>query len=149
LRAVLTQAGAPHRVDVGVPVARSFADADLLVCDISGMAVDWLAMDRPLVITEPVEEGAWRGTSPLREAVPGLSADAAATFAGTVTHLLDDEPSRRAREALARYYLGDTAPGMATKRFVAACRDVIVRRRGKTRPTDTTTAADPAEQKGE
>ena len=149
IRALVTEAaGGGHRVDVGVPVARSFADADLLVCDISGVAVDWLALDRPLVITEPADPRAWQGESPLREAVPGLPVGDAARFSARVGALMADDGARLARERLAGYYLGEVAPGAATKRFVAACHDVIRRRSGDARAIDTVVATSAADEKG-
>jgi hypothetical protein len=135
LRELLTEAGAPHRVDVGVPVAASFAPADLLVCDISGIAVDWLATDRPLVITEPADARVWQGSSPLRDAVPALAARDAAGFTAQVDALLTDDAARRSRERLIAYYLGDVEIGAAAKRFVTTCHDVIERRHGA-RSTD-------------
>src|SRR5699024_3577457 len=67
--------GAAHRIDGGIPLSHSFADADLLVCDISSVAVEWLPVDRPLALTESRRTEALVATSPLTEVAPRIAAD--------------------------------------------------------------------------
>jgi hypothetical protein len=107
------------------PLATAFADADLLVTDVSSLAVEWLPTGRPLIVTEPEDPGASVPPSPLLDAVPRLTV-AEAGDAGSIvrSHLVEDT-GKSARERLTEYYLGDTAEGSALERFLDACEQVL------------------------
>ena len=109
-----------HRVDTDVPLEQSFADADLLVTDVSAVTLSWLPTGKPLLVTTPAVP---YPPSALMDLVPQLSPgdDVAAIVAA---HLADD-PTASARADLVEHYLGDPAPGVATGRFVAACEQVM------------------------
>jgi CDP-glycerol glycerophosphotransferase (TagB/SpsB family) len=100
-------------------------EADLLVTDISSLAMEWLPSLKPLVVTVPVAEGLQLPTSALLDAVPRLRAEDAGSAAALVRRLLEDDDDVAGRRALVQHYLGDTAPGAATLRFVGACRTVL------------------------
>lgn len=126
------------RVDTAVPLEQSFADADLLVTDVSAVALTWLPTGKPLLVTVP---DALAPPSRLLEVVPRLAVGDDALAA--VDHHLTDDPSRLARGELVEHYFGDPTPGVATARFVAACTEAIAvrdrewaaaRRRGATGP---------------
>ncbi|WP_418276188.1 CDP-glycerol glycerophosphotransferase family protein [Isoptericola jiangsuensis] len=119
-RAPAPTTGAPHGTDTHRDVGPAFAAADLLVCDVSGVAMDWLATGEPLVITRPTGD-AVIASSPLLDLAPSLPASAAADVAALVDRELDEDPGRSARLALRERYLGDTAPGASTRRFIDAC----------------------------
>ena len=112
--------GGQHRVDLGVPVARSFADSDLLVCDVSVLAVDWLAVDRPLLMTRPSRPAVTVARTRLTELVPAISTTQVSEVAELARTQIDDDPLAAARHAVVEYYLGDIRPGVATTRFVTA-----------------------------
>jgi hypothetical protein len=108
------------RVDVDVPIEQSFADADLLVTDVSAVTLSWLPTGRPLLVTTPQVP---YPPSALMAVVPQLAPGDA--FADVVaTHLVAD-PTAAARAALVEHYLGDPTPGVATARFVAACGEAM------------------------
>lgn len=111
------------RVDTDVPLEQSFADADLLVTDVSAVTLGWLPTGRPMLVTTPTVP---YPPSPLMEVVPQLAPgdDVAQVVA---THLTTD-PAGPARAALVEHYLGDPTPGVATARFVAACEDAMQQR---------------------
>ena len=115
-------------VDTGSRVEESFAEADLLITDISALAVEWLPTGRPLVVTEPAGPDAKVPRSRLLEAVPRLPADAASRAAELVTRCLSTDPEREARAALVEHYLGGADPATAVERFLAACDDVLTAR---------------------
>lgn len=126
IEAANTAAGTTqHRVDSSGDVAFSFADADLMICDISGVAMDWLPSGKPLIITTPVEPTAIVAQSPLTELAPRLLADDVAGIAQQVRFQIDSDPTKTQREELATYYLGDLTPGASTQRFVAAVEHLI------------------------
>lgn len=116
---------AGHRVDVGVEVATSFASGDVLVCDVSGVAMDWLPSGKPLVVTRPVGEEALIARTPLTELVPSLEAQDVDAAVDLLTQQLENDPLVAERARLTEYYLGDITPGASTRRFVEACDHLI------------------------
>lgn len=125
IREYLAGQGGAHRVDSGVPVQRSFADADLMICDISAVAVDWLATERPLIITAPARPEAQVAATRLTMTAPSLAADEVSRAAELVLRQVREDPQRAERAALTEYYLGDVRPGEPTRRFVAAVEQMI------------------------
>ena len=111
------------RVDADVPLAKSFADSDLLISDVSAVALSWLPTGKPLVVTAPQVSVP---RSRVLDVVPSLAEDADA--AAIVAALLTDDQAKDARSALVEYYFGDTTPGAALARFVEACGDLITLR---------------------
>lgn len=111
------------RVDTDVPLTRSFADADLLIADVSAVILSWLPSGRPVLLAEPPVPML---QSRLLDALPRLrpGADIAAMVR---THMVDD-PTAQVRGRLVEYYFGDTTPGAATTRFLRACSDLIALR---------------------
>ena len=136
VRRLVTEAAAAdptagHRVDVDRELTEVLADADLLVCDVSAVAMDWLPSGRPLVVTEPADPGVVTAGTRLLDVVPRLPSDVAADaerLLALVDRELREDPTRTRRLALVEHYLGDTSPGAATARFVDACTEVIARR---------------------
>lgn len=111
------------RVDTSVPLEQSFADADLLITDVSAVTLNWLPTGKPLIVTKPAVP---YPPSALMDVVPQLvpSDDAAAL----VAEQLATDPTADARQGLIKHYLGDPTPGVATARFIAACEDAIALR---------------------
>jgi CDP-Glycerol:Poly(glycerophosphate) glycerophosphotransferase len=120
--------GAGHRVETDRSVNDSLAGADLLICDVSAMAMDWLPTGKPMVITEPASSAVVTARTRMLDVVPRLSVDDLPGIAGLVADQLDSDPARGARADLVDYYLGDTTPGAATRRFLDACTEAIARR---------------------
>jgi hypothetical protein len=111
------------RVDTDVTLEQSFADADLLVTDVSAVTLNWLPTGRPLLVTTPTVA---YPPSALMAVVPQLAPTD--DFAAVVAEHLSSDPSKPARDALVEHYLGDPTPGVATKRFIAACEDAMALR---------------------
>ena len=112
--------GLADRVDTDVPLEQSFADADLLVTDVSAVTLTWLPTGKPLLVTTPAVP---YPPSALMDVVPQLATDA--PFAEVVATHLADDPAAADRAALVEHYLGDPTPGVATQRFVEACSDAM------------------------
>ncbi len=117
-----------HRVDAAPSPQAAFADADVLVADVSAMPMDWLASGRPLLITVPQTPTAVAAATRLLRTVPRLDLPDLADVADRVFREAVEDPSRAERLALVDYYFGDTTPGVATRRFVEACTTVIATR---------------------
>ena len=123
LRELVTAAG--HRVDLGSDFAAAAAESDLLICDVSAVAVDYLSTRKPLVVTTPVDPQVVVAETRLLRTVPRLPAADAARIVELVDEQLTVDPGRQRRLDLVEYYLGDTTPGVATKRFIEACERVM------------------------
>lgn len=111
------------RVDTDVTLEQSFADADLLITDVSAVTLNWLPTGRPLLVTTPRVP---YPPSALMDVVPQLAPGD--DVAAIVDLHLTTDPTRAARQALVEHYLGDPTPGVATARFVAACEDAMALR---------------------
>ncbi|RBY80128.1 glycosyl transferase [Blastococcus sp. TF02-09] len=120
--------GTGSTVDLDRPLQDAFADADLLLTDVSSLAVEWLPTGRPLVVTVPADPAAVVTPSPLLDAVPRLAAADAERAAELVRRQLADDAQRSARAALVDHYLGGGDPDAALARFLDACDDVIAAR---------------------
>ncbi|KQP26076.1 MULTISPECIES: CDP-glycerol glycerophosphotransferase family protein [unclassified Aeromicrobium] len=114
---------AADRVDLRVPLEQSFADADLLVTDVSAVPLNWLPTGKPMLVTVP---GVPTPASRMLELLPRVRRGD--DHAALVAHHLADDPTRQARTALVSHYLTDVTPGAATQRFVDACEQVMARR---------------------
>jgi len=108
------------RVDTEVTLAQSFADADLLVTDVSAVTLNWLPTGKPLLVTTPTVP---YPASALMDVVPLVAPTD--DFRATVAEHLATDPAQTARDALIEHYLGDPTPGVATARFIAACEDAM------------------------
>lgn len=115
-------------VDPGRSLTEAFSGADVLITDVSSVAVEWLPTGRPLVITEPADAGAVVPSSPLLEVTPRLPQSAASDAEAVVRRCLDEDPEQAARAALVEHYLGGGDPGAALRRFLDACEDVLAAR---------------------
>ena len=130
LREAVSQAAAAgraagHRVSLGGDVTADLAQADLLISDVSSLAIDFLPTTRPLLVTQPPEPGVVTAATRLLRAVPRLDQSQLEGLAGLVAQQITDDPGRAERLEATTYYLGDVTPGVATKRFVAACGQMI------------------------
>ena len=112
-------------VDTSAPLEAAFADADVLVTDVSSVAVEWLPAGRPLVVTVPADPCAVVAGSPLLEAVPRLAVAEAARAGELVRRCLTDDRERERRADLVEHYLGGADPDAALTRFLDACDDVM------------------------
>lgn len=114
-----------HRIDLACPLPDSMAASDVLICDVSAVSVDYLPSGKPLLITTPANAAAVPAETRLLSAVPRISVTDAAKIVETVTEQLKLDPQRQQRSELIEYYVGDTTPGVATRRFVEACERVM------------------------
>lgn len=124
----LADSQADHRVDVNVPLLDSFDEADLLICDVSAVPMEWLPTKRPIVMTVPSSDDVVVAKTPLSEVLPRLDVTEIAQLARLVETELTVDPNRKRRIELIDYYVGDTAPGASVKKFLAACDHVLALR---------------------
>jgi hypothetical protein len=135
LSALVEQANAAdptahHLVDTHTAFGWHLAALDACITDVSAVALDWLATGKPLVLTRPSAPTAEVEPTRLNESVPLVDASEAAG----IVKILDAafaEPAE-ARVDVVRHYFGDTSPGAATARFVAAATELIESRLART-----------------
>ena len=131
LRQVLDSPAAQRtgsHVDAGGPLEQAFAEADVLLTDVSSIAVEWLPTGRPLIVTEPADPAAVVAPSPLLDLVPRLPAVEAGAAGALVRRCLEDDREAPARVELVAHYLGSSDPAAALERFLGACDDVVAAR---------------------
>jgi hypothetical protein len=141
LRAALAAAtaedpAARHRVSGSESLADAFAAADVLVCDVSAGAMDWLPTGRPLVVTVPASPETLTASTRLLDTVPRLAAADVPRAGSLLRTQVEVDPARDARLALLGYYLGDTSPGAAMRAFVAACERMLALADGPVRSVE-------------
>jgi len=115
---------ARHAVDLAPGWDFRTDEADLLICDISAVAGDWMTTGKPIVVTIPESPQAFLDADTVLGAVAGLRAAAAGDVAGLVAgELAGGDPARRA--AWVEHAMGDTTPGAALARFLDVCDELI------------------------
>jgi hypothetical protein len=117
-----------HRVDSGRSMLEAFREADVLVCDVSSVATDWLPTGRPLIVTRSPSSDVAVVRTRLLDLVPRLDVHEVPKVTELVAAQLEDDPMSAERRSLVDYYLGDTTPGAATRRFVDAVAFVVASR---------------------
>lgn len=110
---------AGHYVDDRTDFAVSMGEADLCVCDISAMAMDWLPRNRPLLITKPADTEAVVDENGIAGVVPLLSAEDSANVVPLLRDLAS-KPTSGQQSELVQQVFGDTSPGASTRRFIDA-----------------------------
>lgn len=115
-------------VSEGRPLQQDFEDADLLLCDVSAVANDWLPTGRPLIITRTGDPLSSDAATALLRTAPRLDVHSAGTAGALAALLIEKDPGRDERLELVEYYLGDITPGSSLERFLEACRRLSSRR---------------------
>lgn len=115
-------------VSEGRSLQQDFAEADLLLCDVSAVANDWLPTGRPLIITRSADQQAQDAATELLGVVPRLTQPEAARAGEISRDLIENDTLQQERIELTEYYLGDTTPGASLQRFLDACRHLSARR---------------------
>jgi hypothetical protein len=110
---------AGHYYDRHPDFTVAMAEADICICDISAMAMDWLPYGKPLVITQPVEKAAAVTPGGITSIVPLLPAHEASMVVPLLDQLLE-APISLDQQELMRLHFGDTSPGASTRRFLSA-----------------------------
>src|SRR5699024_10176815 len=68
---------ASHRVDSEDTLVQAFADADVLVCDVSAVALNWLPTNRPLIVARPMATVGYVPDPVFAAVVPEITAEQA------------------------------------------------------------------------
>jgi len=114
-------AGDRHVIALEGSILDIMASCDLLISDVSSVALDWLYLhtDRPLWMTNPRDdEEKLLHASPAAGGSYVLSKDGVTGAATRMLASIESDDKRPAREQLRHYYFGDLAPGQSTQRFI-------------------------------
>ncbi len=133
LRAAIEQAAnddpdAGHRVDLAREFGPQMAEADVMVCDVSAVALDFLPSGKPLVVTVPPRPEATFDRSTFLGSVYELPDHEAPNIAMLLDDWCAGDTLKTERQGWVRHYFGDVSPGASTRRFLQACEDVITMR---------------------
>ena len=122
--------GPPHRVSMDEPLGEAFAEADVLVADVSSVVLDFLPTGRPFFVTHPPgRPGALLATGSRSDAVGyPLKVEQLPGLVDELDEVIADDPRRDERLALAERFFGDTTPGVSTRRFLDAIDAIVTER---------------------
>ncbi|MCL2804227.1 MAG: CDP-glycerol glycerophosphotransferase family protein [Micrococcales bacterium] len=114
-----------HQVSLGGDAMVDLAKADLLISDVSSLAIDFLPFNRPMLVTRPTAPGVVTAATRLMQTVPRLDPDGLDQLMETIDRQISSDPDQATRAATTTYYLGQVEPGASTKAFVGACSAMI------------------------
>jgi len=113
------------QVDTSTDPVVSMAKADVMITDVSAMAVDWLATGRPLILTSTGRKDAAVVDSVLLATMPRLTAADAENAVALAKSLVDDADHAAAISAARAHYLGDLVGRAALHAFLDACTEAL------------------------
>lgn len=117
--AVKAEPEAGHYVDNRPDFEIAMSEADICVCDISAMAMDWLPRGKPLLVTRPADPGAAVDRNGIAGVVPLLGIGDSGNIV-QVLHDLEAAPLSQDQADMVRRIFGDTSPYASTRRFISA-----------------------------
>ncbi len=109
-------------LDESSDVSWQLYEADLAVVEMSSVAFDWLASGKPLVMVKPHEPAAEVLEGGLLDRCPAVDP---MNRQGVVDLIEEAEAQSGLVAELAQFYLGDTAAGEQTSRFIQSSEQVI------------------------
>jgi hypothetical protein len=116
---------AGHRVDLDPHFGPQMDEADVMICDVSAVAMDFLPTGKPLVVTEPARPEATVDRSGVLGAVYNLPVSHLDRVADLVDGWVTDDAAREDRARWVEHYFGDVTPGASMRRFLDACEEAI------------------------
>jgi len=125
------QVSDPHVVEMEQSILSLFSRCDLLVSDVSSVALDWLYLrtDRPLWLADPRNDRpGLEHASPLAAHTYILDAETLAQAPARLRESVVTDPLAAERVEARGYYFGDLQPGESTRRFQEAVDAALERR---------------------
>ena len=110
----------PHRVDTTRNLSSAFRDADVLISDVSAVALNWLPTSRPLIVTTPQPSAEPSKDQTLDRVAARLSQGQAASICSVVRGLPVSGSVESDFQEVISHYFTTIAPGAATANFVQA-----------------------------
>ncbi len=119
-----------HVIELEQPILSLFASCDVLISDVSSVALDWLYLrtSAPLWLCDPRDDrAALLEASPMASRSYVLDVATAPHAAAAVRASVADDALADARREARHYYFGDLKPGESTSRFLDAVARAIDR----------------------
>jgi hypothetical protein len=116
---------AGHRVDLDPHFGPQMDEADVMICDVSAVAMDFLPTGKPLVVTEPARTEATVDRSGVLGAVYTLPVSDLSRVRELVDGWVANDAGRPDRDRWVAHYFGDVTPGASMRRFLDACEEAI------------------------
>ncbi len=126
--AALGDPSAGHRVDVAPHFGPQMQEADVLICDVSAVALDFLPTGKPLIVTVPVQQAAVFDRSTFLRSVYELPVSQVDDLVLRLDAWCARDERAEERQNWISHYFGDVTPGSSMTRFLEACDDVIALR---------------------
>src|SRR5699024_10219206 len=101
-----------------------FDQADLLICDVSAVANDWLVTGRPLLITRTSSPQTREAATQLLQVTPRLTAAEASQAGSIAVEHITQDPPQDDRAAPREEHLAHIRPGASLWRLLDSCRDL-------------------------
>jgi hypothetical protein len=125
IREMIDASSHTGRVDTETPFTDLMDGAHLLISDVSAVVVDFLATDRPYMVTDP-------GHVPMDETVESalgagytLTEDSIPNLVSMILEAIETDPYRHDRERWRIYHFGSYGPGESIAAFEEALRVAI------------------------
>jgi hypothetical protein len=133
LREIITDAArrdpsAGHRVDLTPQFGPQMDEADVMICDNSAVALDFLPTGKPLAVTVPTQEAATFDRSTYLGSVHELTVDWLPRLLTLIDQWTTTDTGAEERKRWVEYYFGDVTPGAPIRRFLEACEDTMALR---------------------
>ena len=117
-------------VETTRPILSLFDSCDVLVSDVSSVALDWLYLrtGQPLWIADPRDDrAALLEASPLAARTEVLDSTVLPRAAAALRASLAEDTTAASRRKARQYYFGDLQPGESTRRFLATVSEAVDR----------------------
>lgn len=132
-----TDPGAGHVIDVGPAMDWQFDAADACICDVSAVALDWLATGKPMLVTKPTSKSATLPTEGFLTSVRSLDVTEIDRVGEILSNPDEHMVNAQARAGWVEYYFGDVTPGASMAKWLDACKEIIALRDEQVRATVT------------
>jgi hypothetical protein len=116
---------AGHRVDLSPHFGPQRVEADVMICDVSAVAMDFLPTGKPLVVTKPARSEATVDRSGVLGSVYDLSMSDAKRVVQLIDGWVANDVRREERARWVEHHFGDITPGASMRRFIDACEEAI------------------------
>lgn len=119
---------AGHRVDLAPHFGPQMDEADVMICDVSAVALDFLPTDKPLIVTTPAQPDARYDRTTFLGSVYELPVDRLRELVSLIDRWHANDSGLEERRRWVEHYFGDVTPGASMRRFLDACEMAITLR---------------------
>lgn len=126
IEAAPDQQSALHRVDTTDRLVEAFADSDVLICDVSAVALNWLPTHRPLIVASPPATTGYSAELSFAAIVSPLEVSMAPQAPQVIRAAIFAWNGRADSAEVTEHYFTTVSLGAATLNFTEACQQAVV-----------------------